>query len=646
MPRFYLIFFLVLSCQFWSQKELQRIVAHADSQVIVLDYIEALKYYNRAIELEPNSIELFWKIAQTNAQFKDYKTAANFYLKVYEKDPDGLLFPTAQLQYALMLKQQSLYKEALAQFKEVKKFFAEEKSSYPFLKAQQEIVACTWVLKQLKYMSPEERAELSKHKVNTIDAEFGHLIFNDKLIYSSLKADSIGDDQEQILSKTYRLDLYEYPQSTPINDKLLIGQNTLYEYGNFCISPDTSFALCSECQRTASGYNCHLIRAKPSNGNWILDSLFNPQGNERIYASMPHIFISEEKLKLVYCSQQTSGVGGTDLWLATLDQNGNLLEQTNLITLNTTENEVSPWYDPLFKRLYFSSTWHAGFGGFDIFYSNLQENGQFGPPINIGMPFNSPANDLYFFCEGDTAYLSSNRIGSLYASHPTCCSDVFFQEFYRPKKKITSQLTDSTEISTTQTVKLPIRLYFENDHPNPKTTADFTDQTYDETYFKYKSQYPLYLEKVAEGRDQNAAIEQTVALNTFFENEVDKGMNDLALFREQVWEALQSGNQVSIMVQGFASPLAKSDYNVHLTSRRISSIINYFEEVDGGKFAPYMQTTPVRLKFVEVPMGEFQAKKDVSDNYYDQRNSVYSKDASLERRIEIIELRSEPLSPK
>jgi hypothetical protein len=92
--------------------------------------------------------------------------------------------------------------------------------------------------------------------------------------------------------------------------------------------------------------------------------------------------------------------------------------------------------------------------------------------------------------------------------------------------------------------------------------------------------------------------------------------------------------------------LAKSDYNVHLTSRRISSIINYFEEVDGGKFAPYMQTTPVRLKFVEVPMGEFQAKKDVSDNYYDQRNSVYSKDASLERRIEIIELRSEPLSPK
>jgi hypothetical protein len=59
-----------------------------------------------------------------------------------------------------------------------------------------------------------------------------------------------------------------------------------------------------------------------------------------------------------------------------------------------------------------------------------------------------------------------------------------------------------------------------------------------------------------------------------------------------------------------------------------------------------MLTTPSRLQFIEVPMGEYKANKDVSDNYYDQRNSVYSKDASLERRIEIIELRTETLPPR
>ena len=195
-------------------------------------------------------------------------------------------------------------------------------------------------------------------------------------------------------------------------------------------------------------------------------------------------------------------------------------------------------------------------------------------------------------------------------------------------------------------VKLPIRLYFENDHPNPKSTADYTELSYEETYLNYKGQYPIYRQKVRDGRDSMEAALQSQALLQFFETEVDKGMQDLAVFRAQVWQELQSGKQVSIMVQGFASPLAKSDYNVHLTNRRISAIKNYFEEIDGGKFAPYMLTTPLRLQFIEVPMGEYKANKDVSDNYYDQRNSVYSKDASLERRIEIIELRTETLTPR
>jgi hypothetical protein len=641
MPRLYLICLLLLSAECWGQKQLQRLVAHADAQVVALDYIEALKYYDQALALEPNSIALHWKIAQANQQFKDYKTAARYYLKVYEQDPDGQQFPDAQLQYALMLKQQGLYKEALAQFKEVKKFFSEDKKSNGYLKSNQEIIACNWVLKQLKYVSAEELADLKKHPVNTVNAEFAHLFYNDTLVYSALKADSIAEDQEQILNKRYKLDIYQFPSPKDAQQIVINGQKNQFEYGNFCIAPDSSFALCSECTRSPNQFRCHIVRALPRNGIWYLDTTFQIDGLKDSYNSMPHLFELNAQLMLIYSAQLTNGLGGTDLWLASVNKEGQIIENNNLGVLNSIENEVSPWYDPLFRRLYFSSTWHAGFGGFDIFYSNLQADGSFGPPINLGLPFNSQANDLYFFCQADTAYLSSNRLGSLYTSHPTCCSDVFYQELQRPKEK-----KDQIVSETVQVVKLPIKLYFENDHPNPKTTADFTELSYEETYLKYKGQYPVYLQKVTEGRDATATQQQTQSLLEFFETEVDKGMQDLALFREQVWQELQSGKQVSIMVQGFASPLAKSDYNVHLTNRRISAIKNYFEEIDGGKFAPYMLTTPSRLQFIEVPMGEYKANKDVSDNYYDQRNSVYSKDASLERRIEIIELRTETLPPR
>lgn len=641
MPRLYLICFLLLSAECWGQKQLQRLVAHADAQVVALDYIEALKYYDQALVLEPNSIALHWKIAQANQQFKDYKTAARYYLKVYGQDPDGQQFPEAQLQYALMLKQQGLYKEALAQFKEVKKYFSEDKKSNSYLKANQEIIACNWVLKQLKFVSAEELADLNKHPVNTVDAEFAHLVWNDTLIYSSLKADSIAEDQELVISKKYKLDIYQFPSPDEIQPVVLDGQNPNFEYGNFCIAPDSSFAFCSECKRTPSQFSCHIAKALPKNGSWYLDTTFTLNGFQDFYNSMPHLFMLKDQLMLVYSAQKPEGHGGTDLWMASISKEGQVIENNNISVLNSSENEVSPWYDPLFKRLYFSSTWHAGFGGFDIFYSNLQTDGVFGPPINLGLPFNSPANDLYFFCQADTAYLSSNRLGSLYASHPTCCSDVFYQEFPRPKSKKDQMITE-----TVQVVKLPIKLYFENDHPNPKSTTDFTELSYEETYLKYKGQYPVYLQNVTEGRDATAALLQAQSLLQFFETEVDKGMQDLALFSAQVWQELQSGKQVSILVQGFASPLAKSDYNVHLTNRRISAIKNYFEEIDSGKFAPYMLTTPARLQFIEVPMGEYQANKEVSDNYYDQRNSVYSKDASLERRIEIIELRTETLPPR
>ena len=39
--------------------------------------------------------------------------------------------------------------------------------------------------------------------------------------------------------------------------------------------------------------------------------------------------------------------------------------------------------------------------------------------------------------------------------------------------------------------------------------------------------------------------------------------------------------------------------------------------------------------FNKIPFGEYTSKKVVSDDYYDQRNSIYNRAAALERRIEI-----------
>lgn len=640
MSRFYLVLALLCCSQtVFGQKQIAKYIAHADQQVEVQDYIEALDYYQRALELAPTSIDLLWKLAQTNQAAKDYKNAAKFFLKVYELDPESLQFEQAQLNYALMLKQQGLYKEALAQFKEVKQHFSEDKTIAIYKKAAQEVSACAWVLKQLKNQSADEQVELKPHPINTLDVEFGHTVLNKRIYFSALKPDSVATDNVEVFAKTYRLQLYSADGNSGYSSSLLELNNMRpgLSVGNISFTADSSAFLCTVCQELKGQQNCDIKWGrKQTNGAWELDTLTNVLPNlTSNYKSMPHLSRMNGSQTLFFSANTANGKGGLDIYCAQVQSDGSLLAIQPINSINSTENELSPWFDTLTNRLYFSSSWHFGYGGYDIFYSQLQSDGKFGPPINLGKPYNSPANDLYFFCEADTAYLSSNRVGSLYVSHPTCCSDVFTSLFDRP-----TQIEKHKDSSDIKIVKLPIELYFENDCPDPKSWAETTNLNYEETFVQYQQQFPTYLKGVQQARDTSTARLLSNELQDFFSNEVVKGMDDLSLFCTQVWAELQQGKEVSIMVQGFASPLAKSDYNVHLTKRRIDAIKNYFEEVDNGKFAAYMQGEQPRLSFVEVPMGEYQAKKEVSDNFYDQRNSVYSTSASKERRIEIIELRS------
>lgn len=91
-------------------------------------------------------------------------------------------------------------------------------------------------------------------------------------------------------------------------------------------------------------------------------------------------------------------------------------------------------------------------------------------------------------------------------------------------------------------------------------------------------------------------------------------------------------------VKGFASPLAKTDYNVNLTKRRIASLKNYLYHYNNGVFKPYFDKTAKNgayLKIVQIPFGEYTANQLTSDNPNDTKNSVYSKAAAIERKIEV-----------
>jgi hypothetical protein len=85
--------------------------------------------------------------------------------------------------------------------------------------------------------------------------------------------------------------------------------------------------------------------------------------------------------------------------------------------------------------------------------------------------------------------------------------------------------------------------------------------------------------------------------------------------------------------------LQTDEYNINLAKRRISSLINYFRTYDYGILVKYMNGTSAdggKLEIHQDPVGKSQANPLVSDNPNDQRNSIYSRGAALERKIQII----------
>ncbi len=62
--------------------------------------------------------------------------------------------------------------------------------------------------------------------------------------------------------------------------------------------------------------------------------------------------------------------------------------------------------------------------------------------------------------------------------------------------------------------------------------------------------------------------------------------------------------------------------------------MNHFSDFDGALLKKYIETKQLVVR--EVPNGEEKSRPNVNDNYFDPRNSVFSPEASKERRVEII----------
>lgn len=124
-----------------------------------------------------------------------------------------------------------------------------------------------------------------------------------------------------------------------------------------------------------------------------------------------HAMISPDGKTLIFASDRPGGFGKLDLYISKWEEDAwgkpeNMGEQ-----INGPESEDAPFISVDGKKLYFGTNDSRSIGGYDILLSELQEDGTWSTARNIGYPFNSTNDDLYYTTtvDGLTGYLTSYR---------------------------------------------------------------------------------------------------------------------------------------------------------------------------------------------------------------------------------------------
>ncbi|MBS1765410.1 MAG: tetratricopeptide repeat protein [Bacteroidetes bacterium] len=616
-----------------------------DNAMEQADYYSASSFYYSAYVANTASPEVTYKLADACRLFNDYENAEKYYTKAYALDRDHQ-YPLISFYLAEMKQRQGDYAEAAKIYSNYLQMFGKDSSYYTY-KAHFEMESCNNVNAILKDTVKADIQNLGT-EINSVYSDFAaQYTDSTRLVYSSLRF--LNENKKTKKRNKYIAKIQASENEKMVWSKPKLLSSTINVDGlhacNSAVSSNNTFMIYTQCNQVKGKLMCELYLSTNKDGEWAKPLRLNDSINLKGFtATMPCIANRGiDGYTLYFVSDRPGGMGKLDIWKSDVNAEFHFSNPVNAgAVINTIDDDITPFYDNLNNTLYFSSDGHHGLGGFDVYKVSLASPQQ--QAINVGYPINTSYNDLYFTAYPNKFLLSSNRPGSMYIKARTCCYDIY-EGVYRDtiKKKdsvIVLQPLSALDSARQETARqmdplLPMKLYFDNDQPDPKTMLTVSRHNYVELYTKYVAREPEFVQNYSAGIADNSKMQEAKKrMSDFFANTVRKSFNDLDRFSGLLLKQLEAGDKIEIAVRGSASPLAASNYNQNLSKRRISSVMNYWKIFDDGKLYKYISNGT--LKVVEEPVGEDMAGKNISDDLKDTRNSVYSPAASSLRYIEVI----------
>jgi outer membrane protein OmpA-like peptidoglycan-associated protein/tetratricopeptide (TPR) repeat protein len=413
--------------------------------------------------------------------------------------------------------------------------------------------------------------------------------------------------------------------------------------GGASLTVNNKFLVYTRCRTVQGGnyYNCDLCYSEFRHGQW--EEIKNLGKNVNLpdaWDSQPSI--TADGTAIYFVSDRKGGYGGYDIYKTVKDEKGKWGTPVNLgPTINTAGNEKSPFIHPDNHTLYFSSEGHMGMGGYDIFYSRMDEQGKWGKPKNIGYPINSIHDDVGFFVstDGHYGYFASNKFQGIggwdvfsFDLYPEArpekvllvkgelkIDDPAKQEELRPITEPIKAKIELKNVSTRKVTEIPVDsltgeyaavVLFKNDYIMTVKKEGFGYESkyiaQEDTTFKAPAKVDMIIKPIEVG--------QSYKLNDiYFATDSYELTAESRIVIDGFAEFLMENNTITISIEGHTDDVGNDEYNLTLSENRAKSVYEYLltKGIEAGRlsYKGYGESKPVESNLT--PLGRAKNRRTV-----------------------------------
>lgn len=574
------LFLLIISSAAIGQKKLYY---DAEEMYNAGQYYEAVDLYREAYNnIRDSDIkdEIVFKIAESYRITGQYKKAELWYNNAIRKEYDN---PKIYLYYAEALKANEKFDEAIDNYNEYAKLAPEDPRGDMGVKSCE--LAQKWIENPSGYKVTEMKF------LNSTSRDYAPAYSKeeyDEIYFTSTREECTGEEKhggtgeyfsDIFYSSKDKSGKWSRPEQIP-------GQiNTEVEEGAVSLTDGYTtmyFTRCEVDKKESMGCNIY-ISEKNNSGEWQRPDPIELGDDSLVFA---HPSVTEDGNTMYFVSNMEGGHGQMDIWKATKKDNGEWGQPVNMGgTINTPGNEVFPFIHPD-GTLYFSSDYHPGMGGLDIFKAS-KDNGEW-EVENMRYPINSTQDDfgIIFQAEEEKGFFSSTRD----------INDKIFS-FILPPLKFSVEGTVKDEKSEEPIEEASVKMVGSDGMTMSAETDEdgkFKFMLRPETDYVFVASKEKFLtnkdKASTKGLDESKVFEPEISLSSIEEPiELPNIFYDFAKWslREesktalnQLVETLNDNPRVVIELRAHTDHRGEHWANVELSTKRAESVVNYL--IDHG----------------------------------------------------------------